>query len=117
MIRPVVAVILMLVLTFAGVGRGWAAASVAPDVLAQIGISSVPICHSGSDGGSTPDFPVHQDCCDQCALFAPAVLPSAPLAVSPASVTHVIAHAKALAWAPVLARTRTPRLSQGPPAA
>ena len=107
----------MIVLTLAGVGRGVAAAS---DLVAPgFGVADVAfhICHSGEGGGSGPSDRTHHDCCDACALSAPATLADAPSLTGPAAVTHHIEHAEAMAWVPSGARLRTPRQSQGPPAA
>ena len=116
-LRQIVAAVLILALTLAGVGRALATAS---ETSAIGGGSTIPICHSGPGEASRtgdPAEPSHHDCCDQCALCALA-LPAAPVTLAqPVSVEHVAVHARALRWAPTVARVRTPRQAQGPPAA
>lgn len=106
----------MLVLTLAGVGRGFAAAS---DATASGGsiAGAFPICHSGGEDRSVPADPSHHDCCDACALLAPVTLAGAPALNGPASAVRFVEHARAMAWVPTVARRRTPRQSQGPPTA
>jgi hypothetical protein len=107
----------MVVLTLAGVGRGMAAAS---DMAAPgFGVPGVAvhICHSGEGDGSIPGDRTHHDCCDACAISAPATLADALSLTGPASVMHYVEHAEAMTWVPTVARLRTPRQSQGPPAA
>ncbi len=107
----------MIVLTLAGVGRGLAAAS--GSAAPTFGVPGVAfhICHTGEADGSIPTDQARHDCCDACALSAPATLADAPSLTGPASVTHYVEHAQAMAWVPTAARLRTPRQSQGPPAA
>lgn len=99
----------------AGIGRGVAAAS---DTVPGFDIPGVAfhICHAGA-GDASPVDRAHHDCCDACALCAPLTLASAPSLTGPASVVRFVAHVRAVAWVPTLARPRTPRQSQGPPAA
>ena len=116
-LRQVLAAVLILVLTLAGAGRGFAAA---PDPVGSVLAGfHAPICHSGGDaqGPDDPAVPAGHDCCDACALLAPAILP-APAALSrPAPVAHDASHDGAPSWVPAAARPRSPRQSQGPPAA
>src|SRR5579871_834859 len=82
---------LILVLMLAGVGRGVVAA---PDLLsgAVAGVVA-PICHAGlADGGAPegPGNPSGRDCCDDCALSAPLVIPTAPVAAAPMPVVHIV---------------------------
>jgi NAD-dependent dihydropyrimidine dehydrogenase PreA subunit len=116
LLRPWLAAVLILVLTLAGGGQGRALTSDASDTVVAVPGLTMPICHSdgGRDGPAVPD---HHDCCDACALCAPVVLPGPATLQAPTRVIHVITHAAALGWAPVLARPRTPRLAQGPPTA
>ena len=107
----------MFVLTLAGVGRGLSAASDMTGPVYGIPGVTVEICHTGSRDDSIPAGPVHHDCCDACTLLAPITLSDAPSLTAPASVVHFVEHVQALAWVPTLARLRTPRQSQGPPAA
>jgi hypothetical protein len=116
-LRPWLAAILVLVLSVAGVGRGWAATPDAFEAAPIIAGGAVPICHADANGSSGTDAPGHHDCCDTCALCGPVMLPGTPDVSAPASVVHYIAHTAALSWSPILARPHTPRLSQGPPAA
>ncbi len=116
-LRQALAAVLILVLTLAGAGRGFAAA---PDAAgpALAGLNA-PICHSGGDprGPGDPAAPAGDGCCDACALMAPAILP-APAALSgPAPAVQCASHARAPSWMPAAARARSPRQSQGPPAA
>ncbi len=118
--RHTVVVLLMAVLTLAGVGRGVAAAADAeqdfislPDVLA-------PICHSG--GSVSPDptshrAPVHHDCCTDCALCAPVNLSAVPEIRTVTPAGHTVVSAAAVAVALCMSCARSPRQSQGPPAA
>ena len=115
-LRPWLAAVLVLVLSVAGVGRGWAATPGGIEVAPVIAGVVAHICHDEA-GGSGSDTAGHHDCCDACALCAPVVLPGMPDLTAPARVIHYVAHADALSWAPVLARPRTPRLAQGPPLA
>ena len=106
----------MVVLALAGVGRGLAVAS---DAVPGFGIPGVAahICHTGEREGSPPADGAHHDCCDACALSAPATLADAPSLTGPASVVHFVEHAQAVAWVATVTRVRTPRQSQGPPVA
>ena len=113
--RSVVAV-LIIALTLAGLGRAMASAphlGVIHDVIPGV---HVPICHSG-EGPVDPSQPTSHDCCDECALSAPVVMPAPPIVAEPAPIEHYAEHAQAIAWAPVIARLRDPRLSRGPPVA
>lgn len=108
--------ILLVALTLAGLGRAMASILPATDLHDVIPGVHVPICHAG-EAPSDPARPSSHDCCDACALLAPATLPG-PVALSaPAPVVSFAEHARAVAWAPVFARPRDPRLSRGPPAA
>ena len=115
--RSLVAV-LFIALTLTGLGRALASAVPSEGLHDVIPGVHVPICHSGAGENSTdPGQPVSHDCCDDCALLGIAVLPAPPVLSRPASVEHFAEHAQAVAWAPVLARPRDPRMSRGPPAA
>ena len=119
-LRRALAAILISALTLSGVGR--AVATVPHPVDAHYAIAGVrvPICHSDAGTSTSPADPTHptqHDCCDDCALLAPAVLPAAPSLTGPATVEHYAEHVHAVAWVPAIARLRTPRESQGPPAA
>lgn len=99
-----------------GVGRGLAVAS---DV-AMAGpqhAGAFPICHAGPGDGSVPDEPQAHDCCDACALLAPAIAGAPPPLSRPVVATGGTTLAAAVASWPATARRRTPRQSQGPPAA
>ncbi len=112
--------ILIITLTLAGLGRAMASPpQVAPEVGGLHDVIPglhVPICHAG-DVPADPSQPPSHDCCDACALLAAAVVPAPPVLSLPAPVEHYAGHAQAIAWAPVIARLRDPRLSRGPPAA
>jgi hypothetical protein len=118
-VRHALAAILIVALTLAGVGRGVAAASDVESAFQPIQGVVVPICHSG--GGTSnpldPSAPVHQGCCDQCALCAPVIFSAAPEVPVVTPVSHEIVCAAIAAWTVRLSRARTPRQSQGPPAA
>jgi hypothetical protein len=118
-----VAAFLIIVLTLSGFGRAVMAAPVVRVSSIRIAGVVVPICHAGGPDASDPADPrnpARHDCCDQCALCAlcaPAVLPAAPRVPQPIW-SPVTARRGALASSTtLLARTRTPRQSQGPPPA
>jgi hypothetical protein len=115
-LRRALVAVLILALTLSGIGRS--VASTVDQVGGPYAIAGVPICHSGAGGPPVdPAIPSRHDCCDACALLAPAVLPTPPFVCAPASVAHYAAHARAVDWAPTVLRPRSPRQSQGPPAA
>ncbi len=115
--RSLVAV-LFIALTLTGLGRALASAVQSEGFHDVIPGVHVPICHSGAgESPVDPAQPTSHDCCDDCALLGIAVLPAPPVLSRPATVEQFAEHAQALAWAPVLARPRDPRLSRGPPAA
>lgn len=115
--RPrVVAALLVLVLMLAGVGQGLAVAAeggLVPPGEPGIGF---PICHAGSGAGA-PAAPVHHACCDACALLSMGIVAAPPVLFAPAWVVRSAIHAVPRAARPALARARTPRQAQGPPAA
>jgi hypothetical protein len=113
--RSLVAV-LIITLTLAGLGRAMASAPRLGGIHDVIPGVHVPICHSG-EAPTDPVQPTSHDCCDECALLAVAVIPTPPILSAPAPVEHFAEHAPAIAWAPVIARPRDPRMSRGPPAA
>ena len=117
-LRSYLVVVLTFVLTLTGVGRGFAGTPSLADVRYAIPGVHVQICHSGASDQHAPDpaLPVEHDCCEACALLAPALMPEPPVLSAPASAFYVAAHADALAWMPSTARPRSPRQSQGPPA-
>ena len=109
---------LIIALTLAGLGRAFASTAQFTDVHDVIPGVHLPICHSGSgEAPADPSQPVSHDCCDECALLAPATLPAPSVLAVPAPVEHFVEHARAISWAPIFARPRDPRLSRGPPAA
>lgn len=114
-LRRFVAAVLILAFTLAGVGRGFSAGSDGSARAFGITGAAVHICHAGD--GSVPADPTRHGCCDACALCLAAVVPTAPSETGSASAERVVGQARIFAWAPVVARSRTPRLSQGPPAA
>ncbi len=114
-LRQALAAILVLALALSGVGR--ALASGMPGSASGL---AMPICHVGSGGAvrpADPAAPPRHDCCDQCALCAPVLPPVPPAFAGPVPAEHVAVHARTIRWAPAVGRVRTPRLSQGPPAA
>lgn len=108
--------ILIITLTLAGLGRAMASVPEVAGLHDVIPGVHVPICHAG-DVPADPSQPPSHDCCDACALLAVAVMPAPQVLSLPAPVAHFAEHAQAIAWAPVIARLRDPRLSRGPPAA
>ena len=116
---------LIIALTLSGLGRAFASSAQSAGVHdAILGVHDaipgvhVPICHSGpGEAPADPSQPLSHDCCDDCALLALAVLPAPPAIATLAPAEHFAEHARAIAWAPVIARPRDPRLSRGPPAA
>lgn len=117
-LRRTLVAALIVALTLAGLGRALATTTGAVPTGDVVGGVYVPICHHGAgEAPSDPAQPGGHDCCDACALLAPAVLPSAPVVARPASVAYYADHARAVPWSPVVARPRDPRLSRGPPAA
>lgn len=116
-LRRALVAVLVLVLTLSGTGRGWAAAHEAPHAVLTLRGVAIPICHSGASDTSDPAGPAHHDCCDQCVLCAPMLPPVAQRVPAPAGAEHVADPARGVPWTPVVARTRTPRQSQGPPVA
>ena len=110
--RRALAALLVAVLAVAGAGR--ATATVATSVALLPGLQA-PICHSGQN--QVPDDPAAppHDCCDDCALLSPAVLPSNPPAVSGAVAWHVADRSIAGAPAITLSRQRGSRRARGPP--
>jgi hypothetical protein len=115
-LRPWLAAVLVLALSVAGVGRGWAATLGSVEAAPVIAGVVAHICHDAADGGGSDNAGQH-DCCDACALCAPVMLPGTPDLTAPARVIQFVAHADALHWAPSFGRPRTPRLAQGPPIA
>jgi hypothetical protein len=113
-VREAIVVLLAALISLAGVERGLiSVASAAAGTGSSIGL----ICHALTKAnGDDPAGETRHDCCDECAVAAPAVLPSPPAFALPARITAPVAHA-----APVVAVAtrfiRTPRLSQGPPSA
>ena len=106
--------ILIITLTLAGLGRAMASVSQVGGLHDVIPGVHVPICHSG-EVPTDPSQPPSHDCCDECALLAAFVMPAPQVLSLPAPVEHFAEHARAVAWAPVIARPRDPRLSRGPP--
>lgn len=116
-LRQVVAALLTVCLTLAGVGRGRADAFDGPGPGFAIPGVAAHICHTGAGDGSAPADPAGHDCCDACALLAPVALPLAPTLWRPTLVARDARHARPAAWRPTVARPRTPRQAQGPPTA
>jgi hypothetical protein len=113
-----VAAALIFALALTGLGRGLAAAHAHAPAAISVGGIVVPICHSDpGDASGTPDRGGQHDCCDACALLAPAVLPGPPDLTAPAALAYFAQHVHAAAWVRIVARLRTPRQSQGPPTA
>lgn len=114
-LRHALAAVLIVALMLAGIGRSVASTLLPEGAFPAMAGTAMPICHSGA--GQDPAAPARHDCCDDCALLAPVVLPAAPSLSGPAPAAHHAVHARAMAWMPVLLRPRSPRQSQGPPAA
>jgi hypothetical protein len=117
--RRFLTVLLTLLLLLGSVGRGLVAAADAAPATGAAGWLG-PVCHvqAGEDrfpGG--PDAPAGHPCCDDCALGAAVALPAAPAFSLPAPTALANAIGPRVAAEPSLRPVRTPRLSQGPPAA
>ena len=115
-LRQSLVAVLLIALSLAGLGRAMASVTPVTDLHDVIPGVHVPICHSG-EAPSDPSQPASHDCCDECALLALATLPTPVMLSVPAPVSYFAEHARAVAWAPVIARPRDPRLSRGPPTA
>lgn len=117
-LRGAFAAALMLALMVAGVGRVMATMPAVPMASVVIAGMLVPVCHIEEGGaGNSSDGAAKPDCCDQCALCTPAILPAPPGLTHPRASDEVAERIQPAPWAPALARRRTPRQSQGPPAA
>ncbi len=114
--RNIVAAAVAVLLALGAVGHGLAAA---PDG-ATTTIAGIvgPICHAGGDqardGRGLPSRP---DCCDDCALSAPVLLPQAPSLYVPVRTEAAAELDTPATPLPRSPRTRTPRQAQGPPIA
>lgn len=116
-LRRILVAALLVALTLAGLGRAFATAIPLMDPQDPLPGVHVPICRSGSgEAPADPARPVPHDCCDDCALLAPVVLPSPAVVTGPAPVARHADHGRPAARAPRFARLRHPRLSRGPPA-
>lgn len=114
------AAVLIIALTLAGLGRAVATTPYDADPLDVVAGLHVPICHAGADAPSDPASPAHparHDCCDACALLAAAILPAGPVLSGPAPAGRFTAPVRAVGSVALIARPRSPRQSRGPPAA
>lgn len=114
-VQRLLALALVLALHLAGMGRALATASFGPEVPSIPGVV-VHLCHADARGDAEKGQ-THRDCCDTCALCSPVTPPENPDLAKPAAVVRFVGHSRTLRWAPAVARRRTPRLAQGPPAA
>lgn len=118
--RHALAALLIFVLALAGAGRGFPAAGEAPASVALIGGVVAPICHAGAASEADPAGPgghAHHDCCDACALCVAFILTTPPTAGDPAAFATDAPSLAVAVFTARVARLRTPRQSQGPPAA
>ena len=67
-LRRTIAAVMMLALSLAGIGRGFAAAESGPAFIVIDGFV-ISLCHT-DDGSGGPQDTGHHDCCDQCTLRA-----------------------------------------------
>jgi hypothetical protein len=112
-VRYVAAALLSIALTLTSVGRGLMAA---PDVSSVTTAGMVaPICHARLGDAESPGPPSRHDCCDECALSAPIVMPAAPAVSAPTRMVLALQLGALASPIPHLARARSPRQSQGPP--
>ena len=118
-LRRTIAALVMLALSLAGMGRSLAAAGDQGPPVIVIGGFVLSLCHtdSGSPGQGDPQDSAHHDCCDQCTLHAALILPTMADLGAPTRIAHVVDPDSTVSAVAVVARPRTPRLSQGPPAA
>ncbi len=116
--RRTVVALVMLALSLAGIGRGLAAANESGPAFIVVDGFVISLCHTDNGNGG-PDDPQNapHDCCDQCTLRAAIDVPVVPIFAPPALIVHFIEFDSSVVAPPTFARLRTPRLSQGPPAA
>lgn len=116
-LRRAVAALLMLTLTLAGVGRSVASLTGEPVGTVIIAGFVVHQCHT--DAGADPaDGPASKrDCCEDCALCGPVILPAPASARHPPARIVTVDPVQVAPWTPHVSRSRTPRQSQGPPVA
>lgn len=117
--RHALAALLTVVLALAGAGRGIAAAADVPIAPPSIAGFVFPICHAeaADDKPANPGGHLHHDCCDTCALCNVFINATPPTATLPEASVHDAPPAALKVWIARVARARTPRQSQGPPAA
>lgn len=115
LLREAIVVLLAALITLAGVERGLISVASAADA----GSSSIGvICHALTKAnGDDPAGQPRHDCCDDCALAAPALLPAPPEFALPARMVAPMVPTAPAIEAVVPQFTWTPRLSQGPPLA
>ena len=113
-LRQGLAALVVLALTFAGVGRGLAVTQ----ALATVP-GFAPICHGGPgpapDDRSAPAGP--HKCCDACVLNAPVLPPAAPRPAALAWTAHPASFSPSRRWAPRLSDLRAAKQARGPPLA
>lgn len=113
-LRRTIAALVMLALSLAGVGRGLAATTDTGPAFVVIDGFVLSLCHT-DDGSGDPQDTTHHDCCDQCTLHAPVILPTAAELAAIERIAHIVDLGSTVLWSPDIARPRTPRVSQGPP--
>lgn len=114
LLRPLLAALLICVLTLSGAARGLAGTPAQAHGPGEIS-GVAPICHSGPSEGQAPADGAAPACCDACALMVCAVLPAPPALARPVVFAQAPFVAVPGAGASTQVRVRTPRLSQGPP--
>lgn len=113
--RRCVAALLAVVLMLTGIGRSLAAVPTAPASSVVIAGHVIQLCAMPADEGTDPSGS-HRDC-DQCPLCAPVILPGSPPAPLVLRIERIIEADAVRFETPDTADPRSPRQSQGPPAA
>jgi hypothetical protein len=108
--------VLLVLVVLTGFSRGFIAAADA-STFAGAGFFG-PICHAHAGEAPNPagrESPAAHDCCDECALCAPAALPGA-VAVGERVLLALVISREIASWSlSDSPRTRTPRQAQAPP--
>jgi len=114
--RELLIALMLVVVVLTGFSRGVVSAA---DAAAWTGGHFAgPICHAQSSNKSDPtgrEVPASHDCCDECALLAPAALPGAAEISEPARIASVEARTTASWSFSDSLKTRSPRQAQAPP--
>lgn len=115
-VREVLIALMLVLVVLTGISRGVVSAA---DAAAFAGGEFAgPICHTQSSGKVDPtgrEAPASHDCCDECALLAPAALPTPTDISAPARIASVEARSAASWSFSDSLKTRSPRQAQAPP--